>query len=115
MFSASCSALGASLPVPSAPHFWAMSSLIGAPPIIIFHGKADITVPYATSEVFAAKMKAAGNRCELVGYEGEGHGFFNYGRGNNRFFRETLIKTDEFLASLGYLTGPPQVEEFLKQ
>jgi len=35
MFSASCSALGASLPVPSAPHFWAMSSLIGAPPIMI--------------------------------------------------------------------------------
>ena len=87
----------------------------GAPPILIFHGKADATVPFATSEVFAAKMKAAGNRCELVGYEGEGHGFFNYGRGGNRFFRETLTKTDEFLASLGYLTGPPQVEKFLKQ
>ena len=87
----------------------------GAPPILIFHGKADTTVPFSTAEVFAAKMKAAGNRCELVGYEGEGHGFFNYGRGGNQFFRETLTKTDEFLASLGYLSGSPQVEEFLKQ
>ena len=49
----------------------------GAPPMIIFHGKADTTVPYATAEAFAAKMKAAGNRCELVGFDGQAHGFFN--------------------------------------
>jgi len=86
----------------------------GDPPIIVFHGKADTTVPFSTSEVFAAKMKAAGNRCELVGFDGQEHGFFNYGREANRFFRETLTKADQFLASLGYLTGPPRVEEFLK-
>ncbi len=87
----------------------------GAPPMIIFHGRADTTVPFATCEAFAAKMKAAGNRCELVGFAGQGHGFFNYGRGDNRYFRETLEQADQFLASLGYLTGPPQVENFLKQ
>jgi acetyl esterase len=87
-----------------------------APPIIIFHGKADTTVPFSTSEVFAAKMKAAGNRCELVGFDGEGHGFFNYGRGgDNKFFAQTLKQADEFLTSLGYLSGPPQVEKFLDQ
>jgi hypothetical protein len=58
-------------------------------------------------------MKAAGNRCELVGFEDQGHGFFNYGRGDNRLFRETLKQADQFLASLGYLSGPPQVEKFL--
>jgi acetyl esterase/lipase len=75
----------------------------GAPPTIIFHGKADTTVPYATVELFTKKMSEAGNRCELVGFEGEQHGFFNYGRDGNRRYRETLGKADEFLVSLGYL------------
>jgi acetyl esterase/lipase len=87
----------------------------GAPPTIIFHGRADTTVPFATAEAFAAKMKAAGNRCELVGFDGQGHGFFNQGRGDNRFFLQTLKQADEFLASLGYLSGPPQVEKLLRQ
>jgi acetyl esterase len=86
----------------------------GAPPIIIFHGKADTTVPYSTAEAFAAKMKAAGNRCELVGFEGQGHGFFNYGRDDNQLFLQTLKQTDQFLASLGYLTGPPQGDRFFQ-
>ena len=87
----------------------------GAPPIIVFHGRADTTVPFATAEAFAAKMKAAGNRCELVGFDGQTHGFFNYGRESNRYFIQTLKQTDEFLASLGYLSGPPQVDKFFKQ
>lgn len=70
----------------------------GAPPTIIFHGKADTTVPYATVEKFAEVMKAAGNRCDLVGYEGEKHGFFN-----NSKYAETLAAADAFLVSLGYL------------
>lgn len=85
----------------------------GAPPMIVFHGKADKVVPFATAEAFTAKMKAAGNRCELVGFEGQPHSFFNYRRGDNPFFVQTLKQADQFLASLGYLSGPPQVEKFL--
>ena len=70
----------------------------GLPPTIIFHGKADTTVPYATVEKFTEVMKAAGNRCELVGYEGQPHGFFNKAK-----YQETLDATDAFLVSLGYL------------
>lgn len=83
----------------------------GLPPCIIFHGKADATVPYRQPEEFCKKMREAGNRCELVGYEGAGHGFFNYGRNGNRYFLDTLRKADRFLSSLGFLEGPPDVEE----
>lgn len=68
-------------------------------PCVIFHGKSDTAVPYATAEKFAEKMKAAGIRCELSGYEDAGHGFYNYGRGQ----QQTLAEMDAFLVRLGWL------------
>ncbi len=72
----------------------------GMPPTIIFHGKADTTVPYPSVEKFAAVMRAAGNRCDLIGYEGEKHGFFNKSK-----YSETLAAAADFLVSLGYLSA----------
>jgi acetyl esterase len=83
----------------------------GAPPAAIFHGKNDEVVPHATVAAFAKAMQDAGNRCELFSYDGEGHGFFNYGRDRNVMFVETLRQADKFLASLGYLKGEPTLEE----
>ena len=71
----------------------------GTSPTIIFHGRADKTVPFTTAEAFAAKMKAAGNRCELVGYEGQSHGFFN----QEPWLAKTTAEMDKFLVSLGWL------------
>jgi arylsulfatase A len=79
----------------------------GAPPTIIFHGTADTTVPIKQAEDFCAAMKKRGSRCELKSFEGRGHGFFNYGRGDNSDFNATLRATDEFLVSLGYLNAQP--------
>ena len=70
----------------------------GVPPTIIFHGKADSTVPYSSAAEFSDRMNKAGNRCQLVGFEGEGHGFFN-----TKKMKETLDQTDAFFVSLGYL------------
>ena len=75
----------------------------GAPPTIVFHGKADTTVPYVTAEMFAKAMKDAGNRCELMGYDGQSHGFFNHGRGKNEYYEKTVADLDRFLQSLGYI------------
>lgn len=77
----------------------------GAPPTIIFHGRADTTVPFRTAEVFTVAMKKNGNPCELVAYADKGHGFFNYGRDNNTGYRETLSATDRFLVSIGFLVA----------
>ncbi len=75
----------------------------GTAPAIIFHGRADTTVPYSTAEAFERTMKAAGNRCELVGFDGLGHGFFNYGRDGGAAYRATMDATRAFLASLGWI------------
>ncbi len=80
----------------------------GDPPTIVFHGKADTTVAFETAEAFCDAMTKAGNRCELVGYEGRPHGFFNYGR-SRAAYTSTVWHMDRFLASLGYLEGQPVV------
>jgi len=86
----------------------------GVPPTIIFHGKADTLIPFSTIEEFGKVMKAAGNRCEVVGFDGQKHGFFNPGKGNgNKCFVETLRLADRFLASLGYLKGEPTVDKMV--
>ena len=86
----------------------------GLPPTIIFHGKADPTVPYATVEEFTHLMQKAGNRCELKGFAEAPHGFFNPPRGKDaerrdradQWHRRTTRQLDEFLQSLGWLKGP---------
>lgn len=75
----------------------------GAPATIIFHGRADTTVPFRTVEVFAEAMRKNGNQCELVGYADKGHGFFNYGRDGNVGYRETLAAADQFFVKHGFL------------
>jgi dipeptidyl aminopeptidase/acylaminoacyl peptidase len=89
----------------------------GLPPTIIFHGTDDEAVPFATAELFTAKMQELGNRCELKVFEGQPHGFFNPGRGTGpqraeatRRYHETMRQLDGFLDSLGYTSAVPNSE-----
>ena len=68
-------------------------------PVLILHGKADTTVPYASVVVFESLMKKAGRPCQLVGYDGAGHGFFNRGEDYSR----TLAEAEAFLIDLGWI------------
>ncbi|MGJ8744442.1 alpha/beta hydrolase [Polaribacter sp.] len=49
----------------------------GIVPTLVFHGKADKTVPFENAERFNVLMNAAGNTCQLESYAGKDHGFFN--------------------------------------
>lgn len=49
----------------------------GLPPTIVFHGESDAVVPFENAQRFVRLMREAGNDCELVGFPGRGHGFFN--------------------------------------
>ena len=77
----------------------------GLPPTLILHGKEDATVPYANVERFCAESIKAGNQCQLVGYEGAPHGFFNAGK----WYEETVREMDRYLTTLGYLPAPGTV------
>ncbi|WP_405563386.1 sialate O-acetylesterase [Polaribacter sp. Asnod6-C07] len=55
----------------------------GIVPTLVFHGKADKTVPFENAERFNVLMNEAGNVCQLESYVGKDHGFFN-----SPFFRK---------------------------
>lgn len=73
------------------------------PPTIIFHGTADKAVSIENVERFTKLMKEKKNRCELVSYKDQGHGFFNLKRSKENY-ESTIEKLDRFLTSLGYLS-----------
>ncbi len=80
----------------------------GIAPTIIFHGKSDKTVPFKSVKEFTMQMRKAGNSCALVGYENEGHGFFNYGKKDNGAFVSTVSLMDKFFVKLGWLNTLPE-------
>lgn len=80
----------------------------GAPPTILFLGTQDKLIPVETAEYYKTVMEKVGSRCELNLYDGEGHGFFNYGNFDN--YKNTVTEADKFLQSLGYLNESPNVK-----
>lgn len=82
------------------------------PPAIVFLGTQDKLIPVAVVERFKANMEKAGVRCEAKFYEGQAHGFFNPGKGGKmEFYHDTLLETDKFLTSLGWLKGEPTLKK----
>ncbi len=73
------------------------------PPTLIFHGTEDKTVPYENIVDFQNKMEQEGNICYVVPFEGQGHGFFNYGKSDNLYYEITVEKMESFLIELRYL------------
>jgi acetyl esterase/lipase len=71
----------------------------GLPPTLLLFGTGDKMIDAAKE--FVAKSKELGNRAELYTADGQGHGFFNKSPWRER----TLVRADEFLSSLGYLSG----------
>ncbi|MEY3320927.1 MAG: hypothetical protein RLZZ417_510 [Bacteroidota bacterium] len=73
------------------------------PPTILFLGTKDSLIPVSTGELFRNKINDVGGNCELFLFDGATHGFFGWKDGNNPYYFETLIKTENFLRKYGYL------------
>ncbi len=82
----------------------------GIPPSIVFFGTDDDLLQGA--EYMQKQVEGVEGKMVLKTYSGEKHGFFNYGRGNQEYFKKTLTEADQFLVSLGWLEGMPQVDAF---
>jgi acetyl esterase len=80
----------------------------GAPPTIFFLGTEDVLIPVETAQYYKTVMEKVGSSCELILFQGEGHGFFNYNRFDN--YKRCLVEADRFLVSLGYLQEEPRVK-----
>lgn len=76
----------------------------GLPPTIIFLGTNDNLISEEVMKEYREKMIEKGNRCELVLYDGQTHGFFNNKNGNDFFFYATFYEMINFLCSLGLIT-----------
>lgn len=81
----------------------------GIGPMLVLHGTADKTVPFISAKLFVEKMKEVGNQCTLVEYQGEGHGFFNYGKNSNGPYIDTVKRMDDFLVANGFLEATPKI------
>jgi acetyl esterase/lipase len=77
------------------------------PPAIVFLGSKDKLIPVKTADDFKANLEEVGVACEVIIFEGQSHGFFNHGKSGGKYYRATVIAMDKFLASLGWIDGPP--------
>ena len=80
-------------------HFSAYHKLDNAviPPTLILQGSND-PIAYSGVILFHQKALESGNDCQLVLYQGEEHGFFNYDKNDNKFcYEDTLKQMEAFL------------------
>ncbi len=68
----------------------------GLPDTLILHGTEDTIVPIENVRRLDAEMTSHGNRCLLVEYPGQIHGFFNYRNGDNSYYTVTLEQAGKF-------------------
>jgi len=79
------------------------------PPTLTMLGDSDHLIPVSTGEAFRDQMIDLGVRSELIVYENQPHGFFNYGRGADQpgepgpMFIATRDDAIAFLRSLGWI------------
>lgn len=104
--------------------FSPMENLEGkVPPTLILLGEHDGVFTPERAAVYQDRMQANGNRCELIVYPDQRHGFYNLDRKkhgfdkekNRKYFLATLTEVDRFLESLGYISGEPTAEAWFAE
>jgi len=80
----------------------------GQPPALLMHGDQDTVVTPEQAKRYAAAMDAAGNTCAFTLLPGEKHAFvLPFYTATEEIVVGAIRAADDFLISLGYLTGVP--------
>ena len=83
------------------------------PPVLIMHGNEDETVVPENVIRFNYLMKQRSNKSTLELYKKQDHGFFNYNV-SLKYFRKTLLRSEEFLENFNLLKGESWVKKYPK-
>jgi len=82
----------------------------GLPPTLVLQGDSDTVTPLGGVQDFAARLRAAGNHCDLHVYTGVGHLFTPAGVPDNGWPQpdpmvraDALRRADDFLTALGFM------------
>ncbi|HET9612099.1 MAG TPA: neocarzinostatin apoprotein domain-containing protein [Acidimicrobiales bacterium] len=78
----------------------------GAPPVLAFHGGADLTAPAHLSEWTCTAARKVDDRCDVVAYAGAGSQI-SVSRQRDIVRRSTAFLAETVLGPLGYLDGDP--------
>jgi acetyl esterase len=71
------------------------------PPTLWMCGTSDDL--YEQNKNFVELMIGDGNEITFVTYEGMEHGFFHFGRHENRCFHDTILRIEEYLKSMAFI------------
>jgi len=71
------------------------------PPVIMFHGDADPTVPYVTAVALHNKLVASSNVCEFVTIPGGGHGIGTDWKDKSRAMIKEFLTKQHILPAVG--------------
>jgi acetyl esterase len=71
------------------------------PPVIMFHGDADPTVPYGTAVALHEKLVASSNICEFVTIPGGGHGIGPDWKDKSRTMIKDFLTKQHLLPAVG--------------
>lgn len=81
------------------------------PPMLFLHGSGDRILPIATVARFAKLIARKKNVCDMVGFEGKDHSFYNFNVDPDGY-ETSLAEMDRFLVEQGFLTARVVEEEF---
>lgn len=86
----------------------------GVPPTLFMVGDGDTLITPDVATEFARLIDEVGSRCDLHIYPGFKHSFFTLKADDARGFYLTMLEVDNFLTSLGYISGRNKVKSWLK-
>ena len=71
------------------------------PPTLVMVGDKDEATPLKYALAFEKLMKEKGNKCKVLSYKDQTHGFFNFK--NSEMFKKTIADSEAFLKEIKFL------------